>query len=194
MAHFEITGYGYNGATDATDDRIIWVWAESMDVVKGSMENIAITSCDALPSCSMGPPDVEYKLPGDGNALRARLRSFLPKAAAQSAATAAPRTVGALNTLLQVLTAAGSIPDGAQVSLPSSTAQYKLSRRVNFRAADEFKPDIPVLLEPIQELEQVFLMGKLDIIVVPETAYIIWHVPQAVLLSRLQDEQLKESK
>lgn len=74
ISHWEITAYGFDGGTDETDDRIIWVTAESEAQVQDA---IAGTDADYTPLTLLPPADaVDFHLPEDADALRGRLLQF----------------------------------------------------------------------------------------------------------------------
>ena len=72
LTTFEIVGAGYDGGTDATDDRVIWVQAESVDLIHQAIEGTGAQLSDTI----AGNVDVDFRIPADMERLRERLCSF----------------------------------------------------------------------------------------------------------------------
>jgi len=78
-AVYEITGNGYNGDTDATDDRVLWVIGTGNDVAFAIMGLKADMQCMApawQSELHVAHPDVDFVLPRDILRLRATLMQW----------------------------------------------------------------------------------------------------------------------
>lgn len=75
----EIAGYGFDASTDATDDRILWVAAESRATVQTLIQGTGATYLGPVPSGGSGS-DIDFTLPTNSSALRAKLLGWLPTA------------------------------------------------------------------------------------------------------------------
>jgi len=75
MRFYEITGYGFDGTTDKTDDRVIWVAALGEDVVTDCLVNTKATYFGEI-----APPvtdeAIDYYLPIHKEELKQRLLSY----------------------------------------------------------------------------------------------------------------------
>lgn len=70
---FEVTGFGFDGATDETDDRVFWVRA-----VDGAAVELAIAGIPAgFHNRIDVNSDVDFVLPSQSNELRAALLKFV---------------------------------------------------------------------------------------------------------------------
>lgn len=71
--NFEVIAVGFDGATDATDDRIIWVTADE-DYLTELLAGVPYLECNDLPTeyklCA------DFTLPQDSDALVERLNHF----------------------------------------------------------------------------------------------------------------------
>lgn len=97
MKSFEIVGYGFNGATDATDDRIYWVYAESHDVTRAAIAGTLAAGFHDMPD---GDTSTDFTLPADNEKLRAALLQWVPDVlpvTLKSARTGRETTVRARN-------------------------------------------------------------------------------------------------
>ena len=70
----EITAAGFNGGTDATDDRVLWVEADSLEQIEQAVAGLG-AQVHGDPACEAG--EIEFHLPTDHEALRAKLQHFL---------------------------------------------------------------------------------------------------------------------
>lgn len=71
---YEVTAAGFDGATDATDDRVFWIHAGSPKVVQDAIAGTGAVFHGAIDVHA----DVDYYLPNDRDKLRSKLSSFLP--------------------------------------------------------------------------------------------------------------------
>jgi hypothetical protein len=82
--NFEITAAGFDGATDATDDRVLWVSAPTVLHMDSVLEGMPYLSVVPLPvDMKVDDQSLDYLLPKDDRELRAALRAFaddLPEA------------------------------------------------------------------------------------------------------------------
>lgn len=72
MKTFEVTASGFKGASDATDDRVLWVNAPSEEDVLAAIEELDAGFHGQI--MEPGEGDIDYTLPRDLEALQARLR------------------------------------------------------------------------------------------------------------------------
>jgi hypothetical protein len=77
MPYFEITGDGFNGADDSTDDRVLWVQAESEDALRKLLDGASYNFCGELPY-KYGAGCIDFVLPEDAEALFQHLKGFEP--------------------------------------------------------------------------------------------------------------------
>lgn len=66
---WEVTGFGYDGATDATDDRVFWVLAEC----EAQVQEVVTATGAQYQRLTFTPATADFALPGDSDALRQRL-------------------------------------------------------------------------------------------------------------------------
>lgn len=71
---YEVTAAGFNGGTDATDDRVLWVEADSLEQIEQAVAGLG-AQVHGDPACEAG--EIEFHLPTDHEALRAKLQHFL---------------------------------------------------------------------------------------------------------------------
>jgi len=77
MPAFEITALGFDGNTDETDDRILWVWAEDIEWLSASLKGAPwYQQLDVLDERRMSPRDYDFIMPKDVQALHDRLREL----------------------------------------------------------------------------------------------------------------------
>lgn len=74
MEIYEVVGAGFDASSDATDDRVLWVKALSRRHVEVGISGIGAT-CAPL-QIANHEDDVDFVLPRDVVALRARLYNF----------------------------------------------------------------------------------------------------------------------
>lgn len=72
LPSFEVTAAGFDGSTDATDDRVIWVKATDADAVARAVEGTGA----GFHRIINGDTDIDYVLPQDELSLRAELIRF----------------------------------------------------------------------------------------------------------------------
>ena len=73
--YFEITAVGFDGNTDETDDRVLWVSAPTrlhLNYVLGDVPYLTVNELDF----DAEGEDLDYLLPKDDRELRAALRGF----------------------------------------------------------------------------------------------------------------------
>lgn len=68
---FEVTAAGFNGGTDATDDRVFWILAASLHEVLTAIDGTGATFHGSIESVPDG--DIDFQLPQDWLTLRASL-------------------------------------------------------------------------------------------------------------------------
>jgi hypothetical protein len=73
MQAFEITASGFDGGTDETDDRVLWVMAPTQEEVTLAIEDLD-ASCVPIPHIQA--QDADYTLPGDLVEFQRTLRKF----------------------------------------------------------------------------------------------------------------------
>ena len=73
MGVYEITAAEFNGSSDKTDDRVFWVQAETADVVRQALVGTGGTFHHEITAVGA---DVDFCLPADVEAMRAKLKSF----------------------------------------------------------------------------------------------------------------------
>ncbi len=78
---FEITAAGFDGGSDATDDRVFWVQAESAEVVQ---QAIAGTRAIFHHETIDGGSDIDFRLPADFDVMRSALIRFTKTEDAES--------------------------------------------------------------------------------------------------------------
>lgn len=66
---FEVTGAGFDGGTNATDDRVFWVQALSADLVRQAIDGTGAEFHDAID----GDSDIDFRLPAEIGELREAL-------------------------------------------------------------------------------------------------------------------------
>lgn len=71
--NYEIIAVGFYGGTDETDDRILWVSAPDEITLYNAVEGMPHKGVSDLPDDADG---IDYVLPEDTDALRARLQAF----------------------------------------------------------------------------------------------------------------------
>lgn len=72
MAIIEVIGTGFDGSTDDTDDRVLWVEAPSLDYVKNMLLSTPYSGANEL-NLHVCP---DYIMPRDTVAFIEKLRSF----------------------------------------------------------------------------------------------------------------------
>lgn len=72
---FEVTAIGFDGGTDATDDRVLWVRAPDRSVLNDTLADLPHQG-GVLEVQGAAEDDIDYRLPADTDALRAKLRDF----------------------------------------------------------------------------------------------------------------------
>lgn len=72
---YEITAVGFDGDTDDTDNRVIWVSAPDFDSVRATLSGVPYGEIAALPDSYAA--DVEFELPDYADELRAALIAFV---------------------------------------------------------------------------------------------------------------------
>jgi hypothetical protein len=74
---FEILGCGFDGRTDATDNRILWVQAGTRLVLDAYLDEVPHLGAEEMDAkVSVDDGDIDFRLPADGKALQAKLREF----------------------------------------------------------------------------------------------------------------------
>jgi hypothetical protein len=76
--NFEIAAAGYDGSTDATDDRVIWVSAPTRLHLDSVLEGVKTQSVSDLPR-EVDPQDLDYLLPEQDQQLREQLKLWEAK-------------------------------------------------------------------------------------------------------------------
>jgi hypothetical protein len=70
---FEVVGAGFDAGTDATDDRVFWIRADSADAVESAISGLGAKLC-----CTVNSLDaIDFTLPKDEEKLREKLASFV---------------------------------------------------------------------------------------------------------------------
>lgn len=69
---FELTAAGFDGGTDETDDLVFWVEASSEEEVAAVAVNTG-AQYQRLQGVTVPAQAVDYRLPGDAEALRGKL-------------------------------------------------------------------------------------------------------------------------
>jgi hypothetical protein len=69
---FEVTAAGFDGSSDATDDRVFWVQADSAETVLAAIEGTGALFHDIID----GDSGIDFMLPKDEAQLRKKLASF----------------------------------------------------------------------------------------------------------------------
>lgn len=73
----EITAVGFDGDSDATDDRILWVYVPSEKHLQEVLHDVPHESAVELPNdFKVSLQDIDYVLPEDDHLLREKLRAF----------------------------------------------------------------------------------------------------------------------
>jgi hypothetical protein len=75
MPNFEITAIGFDGDSDATDDRILWVSVPTRAYLEALLESepyLAVSRLDEL----VDGQDLNFVLPAQDRELRQTLRNF----------------------------------------------------------------------------------------------------------------------
>lgn len=75
LTTFEVIGPGFKAATDATDDRIIWVNARSLDDVKAACIGLPVAGVLDLNNLMLH--DIDFTLPADVHKFRQKIQSFM---------------------------------------------------------------------------------------------------------------------
>lgn len=70
---FEVTGFGFDASTDATDDRVFWVQATFAEEVQ---QAIAGTGAEFHGAIGV-EEDIDFSLPAQADQLRATLMTFV---------------------------------------------------------------------------------------------------------------------
>lgn len=73
--YFEITAVGFDGGTDETDDRVLWVSAPTRLHMDHVLDGVPFQSLNELDFEAEGDC-LDYLLPKDDRDLRAALRAF----------------------------------------------------------------------------------------------------------------------
>lgn len=75
---FEVTAFGFDGATDETDDRVLWVSAPSIEVVQAVVAGMGTKVCELLSKPTLDDMvDVDFHLPQDTVALQEKCLHFM---------------------------------------------------------------------------------------------------------------------
>lgn len=75
--NFEITAIGFDGGSDDTDDRVLWVSAPDLAALQAVLQGVPHQGVVPLdPTMQTSPEDFDFALPNDAAALQARLRHF----------------------------------------------------------------------------------------------------------------------
>lgn len=75
MPAFQITAIDYDGSSDETDDRILWVWSETEEWLHSSLSGSYHQDMTAL-VINLRPDEYDFIMPKDVQALHDRLREF----------------------------------------------------------------------------------------------------------------------
>lgn len=75
---FEVIAHGFDGSTDETDDRVIWVLADDLKIVESAIYGTG-AKCSCQIEMSPGDAGIDYWLPRDFLEMRARLAQYSPK-------------------------------------------------------------------------------------------------------------------
>lgn len=78
MAAFEILAVGFDGGSDKTDDRIIWVWCQEEEWLRNSLKAAPHINMAKIDEYRLGlqPHDYDFIMPKDVQALHDRLREL----------------------------------------------------------------------------------------------------------------------
>lgn len=77
MPGFEITAIGFDSSADASDDRILWVWSETEEWLRGSLTATRYLDMTRLEHDDYLPPHgYDFIMPKDVQALHDRLREL----------------------------------------------------------------------------------------------------------------------
>jgi hypothetical protein len=71
---YEVTAYGFNGGTDATDERVLWIESPTKELVHGAIADTGAQFHGRIPFAE--GTLVDYVLPRQADALRLRLLQF----------------------------------------------------------------------------------------------------------------------
>ena len=74
---FEVIGFGFDGGTDETDDRVLWVTAPSIEVVETAVAGFGarVSHLGHVPD-EVGMDEVDFRLPKDTAELQAKCQHF----------------------------------------------------------------------------------------------------------------------
>lgn len=75
MPYFEITGVGFDASTDATDHKVLWVWAPDRSYLDQCIGELPIQAVSDLEDFVGVEQALDFSLPSDALALRAKLCS-----------------------------------------------------------------------------------------------------------------------
>lgn len=81
MNTFEIIGFGFDGSSDETDDRVLWVRAKTHAVVRQAIAGTSAT----FEVIDDSPSDIDFVLPDQLELLKLKLQSFEANASQLSA-------------------------------------------------------------------------------------------------------------
>lgn len=78
MPAFEVIAKGFDGGTDQTDDRILWVWSETEQWLRDSLKGAYHAGMNSLDADRLGlsPHNYDFIMPKDVQALHDRLRAL----------------------------------------------------------------------------------------------------------------------
>lgn len=76
MPIFEIMAPDFNGASDQTDDNVLWVQASSLSAVGKAIGNVPAIQPLDIPADQVDQRDIDFVLPGADDALRKKLQSL----------------------------------------------------------------------------------------------------------------------
>jgi hypothetical protein len=74
VTNFEVTGAGFDGGADDTDDRVLWVQAESMQVVELAAKGFRARICSL--DQHLSSEEIDFKLPEQEGDFKAALTVF----------------------------------------------------------------------------------------------------------------------
>lgn len=74
---FEVTGSGFDGNSDSTDDRVLWVKAESKAQVEAAVLGLDTEVAELPASLQAVDGDINFRLPGEVKLLQACCKGFM---------------------------------------------------------------------------------------------------------------------
>lgn len=76
MLNMEVLAFGFNGNTDDTDDRVIWVAAQSKEQIIAAIQGTQAQLGAELPGSFSADDGIDYVLPRENERLKQTLLQF----------------------------------------------------------------------------------------------------------------------